>query len=225
LHGTEHLNPISNDKPIDFYRVALVDDHQNVHDAVSAVLKNVDDIRLVGHAYRGEDAVELTKTAKPDLILMDVVMPGMSGATATKAVLMAYPGTKILVLSSYVDYENIKEMLDSGAVGYLVKDVIAVDLVDTIRHTCRGNSVIFSPEVARLVLAPPTVDSTPDFGLTEREHQVLKHLAEGQTNGEIAEVLNISQPTVRFHTNNILLKLKVETRSQALILAAKSHLV
>jgi NarL family two-component system response regulator LiaR len=216
---------MTNVHPIDFYRIVLVDDHQNVHDAVSAVLKDIPDMRLVGHAYRGEDAVELARTARPDLMLMDVVMPGMSGAMATKAVLTAFPDTKILVLSSFVDYENIKEMLDSGAVGYLVKDVIAVDLVDTIRHTCRGNTVVFSPEVARLVLAKPASGSTQDFGLTERERQVLKYLAGGQTNGQIAELLNISQPTVRFHTNNILLKLKVETRSEALILAAKNHLV
>ncbi len=216
---------MSTDKPIDFYRVVLVDDHQHIHDAVAALLKTVSDIRLVGHGYRGEDAVELARTTKPDLMLMDVVMPGMNGAMATQAVLAAYPGTKVLVLSSFVDYEAIKGMLDSGAIGYLVKDVIASDLIDTIRHICRGNTVVFSAEVAQVVLAPRVQDPAKDFGLTERERQILTHLAQGETNGDIAAALSISQPTVRYHINNILLKFKVDTRSEALILAAKNQLV
>src|SRR4051812_6344444 len=112
------------DLPTELYRVVLVDDHQHVHDAVTAVLRSVRDIRLVGAVYRGEDAVTLISTTKPDLVLMDVVMPGMDGAEATRTVLAAHPQTKILVLSSFADYEHIRVMLDSGATGYLVKDVI-----------------------------------------------------------------------------------------------------
>ncbi len=101
----------------------------------------------------------------------------------------------------------------------------AADLIDTIRHICRGNTVVFSAEVAQVVLAPRVQDPAKDFGLTERERQILTHLAQGETNGEIAAALSISQPTVRYHINNILLKFKVDTRSEALILAAKNQLV
>src|SRR5260221_13444198 len=105
---------MSTDKPIDFYRVVLVDDHQHIHDAVAALLKTVSDIRLVGHGYRGEDAVELARTTKPDLMLMDVVIPCMNGGMATQAVAAAYPGTKVLVPCSFVDYEAINALRDSG---------------------------------------------------------------------------------------------------------------
>jgi NarL family two-component system response regulator LiaR len=205
-------------------RIIVVDDHQNIHDAITQLLKSASDIQLVGQAYRGEDAMRLCRMSRPDLVLMDVVMPGMSGVETTRALLKQQPGLKILVLSSFREYEYIKAMLDSGAIGYLVKDAIAQDLINTIRNTIHGNTV-FSPDIARMVLDPPSDALTQDFGLTDRERQVLEHMANGLTNGQIAVALGISQPTVRFHANNILLKLNVETRSEALVLAAKNGLV
>lgn len=205
-------------------RVLVVDDQPFVHDAVVTLLKNTPDIRLVGQAYSGPEALRCCQLTRPDLILMDVVMPGMSGAETTRQLMRLYPILKILVLSSYSEYEFIREMLDLGAIGYLVKDAIAHDLVNTIRSATQGNMVL-SAKAAKVLLNPSLPSATSDFGLTERERQVLSLMAKGNTNGQIAHELSISEPTVRFHTNNILSKFNVETRSQALVLAAKNQLV
>ncbi len=204
-------------------RVVLVDDHQHIHDVVIRLLKSVDDIHLVGQAYRGDDAVQMCALVKPDIVLMDVVMPGFDGAETARILLERCPGLRILALSSFSEYEYIKEMLDSGAKGYLVKSAIAEDLINTIRATYTGNTV-FSPEIARTILSPPPAKES-DFDLTSREREVLALMAQGQTNAQIALALNISQPTVRFHFNNILLKFKVDTRSEVLVMAAKYRLV
>lgn len=205
-------------------RVLVVDDQPFVHDAIIVLLKHTPDIRLVGQAYSGAEALKLNALTQPDLILMDVIMPAMSGAETTRRLLQMTPRLKILVLSSYSEYEYIKEMLDLGAQGYLVKDAIAHDLVDTIRSTVQGNMVL-SAKAARVLLKASPSSAASDFGLTERERQVLGLMAKGNTNGQIAVELRISEPTVRFHTNNILSKFNVETRSQALVLAAKNQLV
>lgn len=205
-------------------RVLVVDDQPYVHDAVVTLLKNTPDIRLVGQAYGGMEAIKFCQMSHPDLILMDVVMPGMSGAETTRQLMHLHPRLKILVLSSYSEYEFIKEMLDLGAIGYLVKDAITHDLVNTIRSAAQGNMVL-SAKAAKVLLNPSHHSAVSDFGLTERERQVLNLMAKGNTNGQIALELRISEPTVRFHTNNILGKFNVETRSQALVMAAKNQLV
>jgi len=206
-------------------RIILVDDNQDIHDVVKKLIEQTNDITLVGQAYDGESGVSLCQIARPDLVLMDVVMPGMNGADATAAIMAQLPATKVLVLSSFHEYEYIRTMLDSGAIGYLVKDGFAQDLVETIRSTVRGNTV-FSPQAAQAILAPlqSAYTTPPDFGLTERELEVLKHMADGLPYKSIAHELRISQPTVRFHVNNLLEKLQVETRSEALVFAAKYNL-
>ncbi|MBX3082566.1 MAG: response regulator transcription factor [Anaerolineae bacterium] len=208
----------------DLTRVLLVDDQQIFHDAITAILSAVSDIRLVGHAYSGEEAVDQARQLLPHLVLMDVMMPGMGGAAATELILNENPMVRVLAISSFRDYEDIRAILDKGAIGYLVKDALTEDLVNTIRNTRQGNTVL-SPDVARVIFARTTSDASTDFGLTDRERQVLELLASGQTNAEIALALRISQPTVRFHFNNLLTKFRVETRSEALVVAAKNGLV
>jgi two-component system, NarL family, response regulator LiaR len=205
-------------------RIVLVDDQQNTHDAITGVLRGNQDIHLVGQAYNGNDAIQLCEITAPDLVLMDVVMPGTNAAETTQTLLAVFPGLKVLVLSSYQDYEYIKDMLDSGAIGYVVKTAITEDLIATIRDTVQGKMVL-SPEIARQVLAPPSRNFDQEFNLTDREKQILILMSSGLTDGQIAVELNISQPTVRFHFNNILLKLGVETRSEMLVVAAKNNLV
>lgn len=207
-------------------RILLVDDNPHIHDVVARLLNATDDLHLIGQAYNGADAVRFCARQTPDVILMDVIMPQMDGVQATRAILQQHPQIKVLVLSSFNEYDYIRAMLDVGALGYLVKNALLADLVDTIRSTVKGNTVL-SPEAARLVLDPPqpTSTSSPDFGLTEREQQVLALLAQGQTNAQIAQALSISQRTVRFHFENILGKLGVQTRSEALVLAARSGLI
>jgi NarL family two-component system response regulator LiaR len=205
-------------------RVIIVDDNPDIQDAVKILLNDTDDILLVGQAQDGLSAIKLCKMAKPDLVLMDVVMPGMNGAETTRSLMDILPATKILALSSFHEYEHIQSMLTSGAIGYLVKDGLIQDLVATIRSTMQGNTVL-SPSAAQSIFLPHAADKQVDFGLTDRELQVLKRMADGLTYNGIAHDLHITAPTVRFHVNNILEKMNVATRSEVLVLAAKNNLV
>lgn len=203
-------------------RIALVDDDPNMHLVVTKLLESTDDIRLIGQAYRGEDALALCRQTRPDIVLMDVKMPGIGGAAATRILNAECPWVKVVVFSSYHEYEFIKELLDSGAIGYLVKDAVAEELSDTLRAIYQGN-MVFSPEAATAILNPDF--PLTDFGLTQRELEVLRLMADGRSNGQIAHDLSISVPTVRFHTANLLEKMRVGTRSEALVLAVKSNLL
>lgn len=206
-------------------KVVLVDDQQFVHEAVSALLRTCADIRLVGQAYNGQDALRLCEMTKPNLVLMDVVMPGMNAAETTETLLQKMPRLKVLVLSSYQEYEFIKTMLDSGAVGYIVKHSITEDLTATIRDCINGQTVL-SPEIAEKVLHATQETNghqahQHDYNLTDREKQVLKLLGGGMSNDEIATELSITQPTVRFHLKNMIHKFGVDTRSEMMVLAKK----
>lgn len=206
-------------------RIVVVDDNRDIHDIVRLLLKDKQDIELVGQAYDGEAALKLCQIAKPDLVLMDVILPTISGAETTRTILSLLPATKVLALSSFHEYEYIQTMFESGASGYLVKAALSQDLVTTIHDTMQGNAVL-SPQAARALFAPTRQPSdVPDYALTEREREVLKLMADGLTYSGIAHALSISAPTVRFHINNILEKMSVTTRSEALVLAAKYSLV
>ncbi|MBP7998842.1 MAG: response regulator transcription factor [Chloroflexi bacterium] len=208
-------------KPI---RVVLIDDHRQLHEIVAAILRTVPDINLVGQGANGNDALNLCQELAPDVVLMDVLMPVMNGIEATRLIHERFPQIKVLVLSSYQDHESVYSMLRNGAVGYLIKGALSQDLVYTIRTTYQGQAV-FSPEVASRLINPPPTDTLQRFHLTDRELEVLVLMAEGLTVAQIAQKLFISQSTVKFHTTNILSKLGVQTRSEALIFAAKNNLV
>lgn len=205
-------------------RVVIVDDQNSIQDGIVALLKRTSGFEVVGQAYTGEAALKLCAVAKPDIVLMDVIMPGMGGAETTRALLKRFPDMKILALSSFREAEQIREMLEAGATGYLAKDAISLDLIDTIRTSVQGNTVL-SPEVRHALLDSPQTIPESGYGLTEREMQVLKLMAAGRTYQEIAAELVVSLPTVRFHVNNILAKFKVETRSEVLVISAKHGLV
>jgi NarL family two-component system response regulator LiaR len=203
-------------------RVIVIDDHYQIHSIVSALLNKAPDIRLVGQGANGQDALMLCERYQPDIVLMDVVMPVMDGILATQALHERFPSSKVLVLSSFQDHESVRTMLRNGAVGYLTKSTLADDLVETIRSAYHGK-MVFSPEIVeQLVLQPqPAVD----FHLTDRELEVLVQMAEGLTNQQTALKLSISTSTLKFHMNNIYQKLGVQTRSEALVLAAKNNLI
>ena len=205
-----------------FIRVILVDDHLQMHRIVQMTLAATPDIKLVGQGANGQEGLDLCIQYKPDIVLMDVVMPVMDGIEATKFLRERFPEIKILVLSSFHDHESVHTMLRNGAVGYLTKSTLAKDLVDTIRATFQGK-MVFSPDIVdQLITAPlPTID----FNLTDRELEVLVQLAEGRTNQQSAQRLSISVSTLKFHMNNIYEKLGVQTRSEALVLAAKNNLI
>jgi NarL family two-component system response regulator LiaR len=203
-------------------RVVLVDDHSQMHGIVQATLGATADIKLVGQGGNGQEGIALCEQYLPDIALMDVVMPVMDGIEATKVLHERLPALKILVLSSFQDHESVYAMLRNGAVGYLTKSSITQDLVETIRATYQGK-MVFSSEVGAHLVSPP--QPIVDFQLTDRELEVLVLLAEGLTNQQTAGKLSISQSTLKFHMNNIYQKLGVQTRSEALVLAAKNNLI
>ncbi len=204
-------------------RVVFVDDDETFHHVVAALLRSADDVALVGQGYRGEDAIALCRSVEPDIILMDVRMPGMSGIEAAREILRDYPAVKILAFSSFREVEEVRAMLDNGAVGYIAKGSEADDLLATIRLTHKGMSILAQEAMQALVSGPN--EPLSDFNLTDREMEVLKLIATGMNNREAAYALGVSVATVRFHIVNIQEKLGVESRSEVLIVAAKHHLI
>ena len=203
-------------------RVVLVDDHFQIHRIVQAILGATPEIKLVGQGANGQEGIALCEQYQPDIALMDVVMPVMDGIEATKVLHERLPAIKILVLSSFQDHESVHAMLRNGAVGYLTKGSLAQDLAETIRATFQGK-MVFSSEVGVHLMTPP--QPAVDFHLTDRELEVLVLLADGLTNQQTADKLSISQSTLKFHMANIYQKLGVQTRSEALVLAAKNNLI
>ena len=205
-------------------RVILIDDHIHVHQAISETLALSDDIELVAQGSNGIEAIELCRQYIPDLVLMDVVMPRMTGIEATHQILQDNPAIRILALSSFQDRESVQTMLENGAVGYILKDGAADDLEESIRAAFKGKSV-FSSEVTELFLKPPPTEGKPDYGLTERELEVLKLMVSGKHYQEIAAALNISYSTVRFHSTNIMTKMKLASRAEVIAVASRHQIV
>lgn len=203
-------------------RVALIDDDRRVHTLIAELLRDRADIALVGQGLSGEDAISVCQIGQPDIVLMDVVMPGTSGAAATKCLLEAFPDVKVLALSSYQEYEHILAMLNSGATSYLVKDALVDDLLDTIVMTYQGNTVL-SPSVKNELLHPAPPEKNT-FHLTDREIYIVRLMGQGLTNRQIAARLQISYSTVSFHLDNILNKMGLQSRSEVLVVAAKHRI-
>lgn len=205
-------------------KVMIVDDHLLVRSGLEAVLALFDDIRLVAQADNGEDAVRLCRGALPDVVLMDLVMPGMSGVEATRQVLESCPGVKVVALTSFTDEGLIEDTLRAGAIGFLMKNVSADQLADAIRAAHAGRSTL-APEAAdalvRVVSGPKPVADT----LTSREREVLTLMAEGLTNADIADRLVIGVSTVKTHASSIIAKLEVSSRTEATATAIRRGLV
>lgn len=200
-------------------RVLLIDDDLRVHQMVNNLLSTVEDISLVGQEVDGRDVVDLYRRLQPDVVLVDVKMPLIHGTEVTKNLLKAYPDAIVVALSSYWDGELIRDMLESGAKGYIVKDVMFEELISSIYTIHQGGHVL-SAEALKAILDS---DESSKSNLTPRELETLARIAQGLSNAEIALELGISKSTVKFHTANILEKLDVRTRSEALVLAAKRN--
>jgi NarL family two-component system response regulator LiaR len=210
----------------DLIRVLVADDHAIVRKGLCALLATEPGIEVVGEAREGQEAITEAKRLQPDVILMDLVMPGMDGLEATRRIAASQPKTRILVLTSFSGDDKIFPAIKAGALGYLLKDSGPEDLVRAIQQVHNGESSLH-PIVARRLLkelAFPLEKETEAASLTEREIEVLQLVARGQTNREIAERLAISEATVRTHVSNILSKLKLDSRTQAALYALREGL-
>ena len=205
-------------------RVIAVDDHQVVRGGIKYALLDYDDVELVAEAHSGEDAVRLCQQARPDVVLMDLMMPGMDGVETTRAIREQCPEVQILVLSSFHDKDLVPRAMQAGAIGYLLKGVSNQDLVEAIRTAHAGEPVLAREAMAALVQA---ATPSPKLGddLSEREREVLALLAQGLSNKEIAERLFLSVATVKYHVRVLLSKLGATSRAEAVALAWKNKLI
>ena len=205
-------------------RLMIVDDHRVVRSGLSAFLLAYDDLKLVGEASDGQEAVRLCARVKPDVVLMDLVMPGMDGIAATKAIREQYPDTKVIALTSFGDQERVQAALKAGAIGYLLKDVSDVELVAAVRNAASGRPTL-APDAQRALIQATTSPKRPGSDLTEREREVLALMVKGMSNDEIAEHLTVRPSTAKFHVSNVLSKLGVTTRTEAVAMALQNHLI
>lgn len=209
----------------DRIRVVIVDDHAMLRRGLTFFLRGFDDLELVGEAAGAKEAITFCAQAQPDVVLMDLMMPGTNGVEAIQAIRECSPGTQIIALTSFQDEDLVERALQSGAIGYMLKNVSASGLAQAIRDAHAGRSTL-APEAAEaLIHATRKRAERSDYGLTERECQVLALIANGATNTEIAEQLVISISTVKFHVRGILFKLGVSSRAEAVSLAWQHGLV
>jgi len=215
MKKTSPLNPI---------RVMLVDDHTMVRKGLATILKVFPDLQLAGEAENGVEAIKLCDEVQPDVILMDMVMPDMDGATATRIIRQQFPQVQVIVLTSFKEGELIKNALEAGAIGYLLKDVSADELARAIRAAYVGRATL-SPEAAQTLVETANQPPAPGLDLTEREREVLALMIEGLNNTQIAGRLTVSPSTIKSHVSNILSKLGVASRTEAVTLALRNRIV
>lgn len=202
-------------------RVVLVDDHAVIRAGLAQLLASTQDISVVGQAGDGDGAVEVVREVRPDVVLMDLQMPGVDGVTATRRVCSEVPGVDVLVLTSFSDAERIIDALDAGAVGYLLKDADPDDVLAGIRAVARGESPIH-PKAARALLGARSATSRPQ--LTAREVEVLRLVRDGLANKQIARRLEISERTVKAHLTSAFSRIGVVDRTQAAVWAQRQEL-
>ncbi len=204
-------------------KVMIVDDHAVVRSGLSAFLLAFDDLEHVGDATGGADAVSKCMSLRPDVVLMDLVMPEVDGAEATRRIKEACPEVQVIALTSYKEDDLVQGALKAGALSYLLKNVTADELADAIRKAHAGRSTL-APEAAQVLIKAAT-EPAQDEGLTSRELEILRLMVHGDSNPDIAEKLFVSRSTVKFHVSNILMKLGTATRTEAVAVAVQRKLV
>jgi DNA-binding NarL/FixJ family response regulator len=213
-------------------RVAIADDQELVRAGLRGIIEAESDLEVIGEASDGESAVELALREQPDVFLMDVRMPGLDGIQATEQIIAAQGPTRVLVLTTFDLDENVYSAVKAGAAGFLLKDLPAEDLVAAIRHAAKGSDALLAPAVTRRLIErfarrrPPTKASVRVADeLTARELEVLRLVASGLSNSEIAQELHLSATTVKTHVARVLMKLGLRDRVQAVVVAYESGLV
>ena len=210
-----------------FVKVLVVDDHEMVRRGIKKMLEIEKGIAVVGEASNGAEAVEQAKKVHPDVVLMDIQMPGMNGLEATRKILEAKPQVAIIMLTVYDDDEYVLEAIKNGAMGYLLKDLDAGALIAAIRRVATGESLIDQAVATRLLQDMARKNAAGATGaatLTEREREILEAIASGLANKEIADKLSISERTVKNHITNIFKKIDVHDRTQAALFAIREGL-
>lgn len=210
--------------PVEPIRVMVVDDHAVVRSGLNAFLNSFDDLQLAGSARSGEEAVQLCMEQKPDVVLMDLILPGMDGVAATKAIRKLLPKTQVIVLTSFKEDSMIQKAIQAGAIGYLLKDVQADEIAEAIRLVHAGQSIL-SPEATQALIRVTNQPGPLGYDLSDRELEVLALMVKGLNNTEIAEKLVVSLSTIKHHVSHILSKLDATNRAEAVALTVQHHLV
>ncbi len=205
-------------------RVLIADDHAMVRSGLAAFLLSNDDMELIGEASDGSEAVRLCAEMRPDVVLMDLVMPVMDGPTAIRAIHDAFPDIHVIALTSFPEEDLVQRALGAGAISYLLKNVGADELAGAIRGANAGRSTL-APEATQALIRRVTHPAPPGIDLTPREHEVLALMVKGLSNPEIAQRLVVGRSTAKFHVSSVLTKLGVSTRTEAVAMALQRHLV
>jgi NarL family two-component system response regulator LiaR len=205
-------------------RVLIVDDHAVVRSGLAAFLMVFDDLLLVGEAEGGAEAIQMCREKAVDVVLMDLMMPEMDGAEATRLIRKACPGVQVIALTSFREEKLVQSALQAGAISYLLKNISADELANAIRAAHAGRPTL-APEATVALIHAATRPPPPEYDLTPRELEVLALLAQGLTNPEIAERLVVSHSTIKFHVSSLLSKLGVNGRTEAVALALQENLV
>lgn len=211
---------MTENKPI---RVMIVDDHAVVRSGLNAFLSSYDDLQMAGSARSGEEAVQLCETEKPDVVLMDLLMPGMDGAATTKEIRQKFPKTQVIILTSFKEEALVQKAIRAGAIGYILKDVQADEIAEAIRLANVGKSIL-SPEATQALMRAAAQQGPLGYDLSDREIEVLALMVKGNNNTEIAEHLVVSLSTIKHHVSHILSKLDASNRAEAVALAVQHHL-
>ena len=205
-------------------KVLIVDDHDMVRKGLIVLLENFEDFEIVGDAASGEMGVRLCQQRQPDVVLMDLVMPGMNGIATTQAIRQNYPDIQVIALTSFNEENTVQEALKAGAISYLMKNVSVDELATAVRKAYVGQSTL-APEAAQVLISATTRPPAVGHDLTEREREILGLMIKGLNNREIAEHLIISSSTVKNHVSNILSKLGTTSRTQAVAMAVENKIV
>lgn len=205
-------------------RVVIVDDHTVVRSGLGAVLDTSEGMELVGEAGDGEEAVKICERLQPDVVLMDLQMPKMDGVEATRKIHEKWPHIHIIALTSYKEKEYVEGVLKAGATSYLLKNVSAEELTSAINKVVLDQPSL-SPEAVQVLIQSVNEPSQPGIDLTDREREILTLMVEGKSNSDISEAIFITQATVKYHVSNILSKLGVTSRTEAVVIAIKNNLV
>jgi NarL family two-component system response regulator LiaR len=205
-------------------KVLIVDDYPLVRQGIKTLLSVYDDIEVIGEAENGAQALQICGKIKPDIVLMDLVMPEVNGIEATRGILKNWPDIKVVTLTSFVDKKLIEDSIKAGAIGYVLKNISGEKLVETIRDADKGKSTL-SSEASDFLISNMKNPSITDYKLTSQEKNILACIVEGLSNKMIARKLVLSLSTVKFHVSNILNKMGVSNRAEATSVALKNKLI